>query len=433
MPRCRAVFLPHTAAIALAEVRKRRRFGNTWSSARAQPLRTGGADPPRRHARRSRARCATARARQAARHRPGRSPTRTPRRPRSPRRGRGLAGALTRLRSPGCAHPAAAAGWRRMPEPTLPAPRTARPHGGAAAALGHPRARRHRPLLREGAAATAPARRSWRSRRAAPSGRRPSPTSSGSSTAYGSYEDLVADPRSTSSTSPRRTPSTAPTRCWPSRPASRCSSRRPSPATPPRHATCSRPPRAAGVFAMEAMWTRFLPHIDVVRQVPRAGPARRGAHGARPTTGRRSTPTGPQRLADPALAGGCPARPRGLPAVVRLDGARRRSPRSPRSGSLTDGGGRRAGSAITVTTDGDALGLVGSIMVTKTPTTAAVAGTPARLEIDGDFYSPQRVRLLARDGEVLDMLRARGRASTACTTRPPRSRAACTPGCSSRR
>ena len=70
-------------------------------------------------------------------------------------------------------------------------------------------------------------------------------------------------------------------------------------------------------------------------------------------------------------------------------------------GHLTDEG-VDAQLGVTVTGEAGPLGLVGSSMVTKTPTTAVVAGTTARLEIEGDFYSPQPVRLLTPSGRELD-------------------------------
>ena len=49
------------------------------------------------------------------------------------------------------------------------------------------------------------------------------------------------------------------------------------------------------------------------------------------------------------------------------------------------------------------MGVLGTTMLTKTPTTAAVCGTEARLEIDGDFYAPEAVvRLVGNDGTELD-------------------------------
>ena len=49
------------------------------------------------------------------------------------------------------------------------------------------------------------------------------------------------------------------------------------------------------------------------------------------------------------------------------------------------------------------MGVLGTTMLTKTPTVATVCGTQARLEIDGDFYGPRAVvRLVANDGTELD-------------------------------
>lgn len=61
--------------------------------------------------------------------------------------------------------------------------------------------------------------------------------------------------------------------------------------------------RAAGVLAMEAMWTRYLPHVDVIRQLLENGDlgAPRWVTGS--FAGRTVVPD-THRLMDPALAGG---------------------------------------------------------------------------------------------------------------------------------
>jgi hypothetical protein len=49
------------------------------------------------------------------------------------------------------------------------------------------------------------------------------------------------------------------------------------------------------------------------------------------------------------------------------------------------------------------MGVLGTTMLTRTPTVAAVCGTHARLEIDGPFYGPRAVvRLVANDDTELD-------------------------------
>jgi hypothetical protein len=42
--------------------------------------------------------------------------------------------------------------------------------------------------------------------------------------------------------------------------------------------------------------------------------------------------------------------------------------------------------------------LVNTTLFAKTPTTATIVGTEARIEIDGDFYAPSRVSLISRHG-----------------------------------
>jgi hypothetical protein len=49
------------------------------------------------------------------------------------------------------------------------------------------------------------------------------------------------------------------------------------------------------------------------------------------------------------------------------------------------------------------MGVLGTTMVTSTPTVAVVCGTQARLEIDGPFYGSRAVlRLVSPDGTELD-------------------------------
>ena len=61
--------------------------------------------------------------------------------------------------------------------------------------------------------------------------------------------------------------------------------------------------RAAGVFAMEAMWTRYLPHIDVLRQVLEDGLIGRPRWVTGSFATRAEVPDD-HRLLNPALAGG---------------------------------------------------------------------------------------------------------------------------------
>jgi len=160
--------------------------------------------------------------------------------------------------------------------------------------------------------------------------------------------------------------------------------------------------RGAGVFAMEAMWTRFLPHIDVVRQVLETG-LLGNVHTVLADHGQPLHPGGPRRLSDPELAGGAlldlGVYPLSFASFVLGDLTTVSA-----TGGLTDRG-VDAQESITVANDAGALGVLMTTMLAKTPTTAAICGTRARLELEGEFYQPTTVRLVATDGTVLDTFR----------------------------
>jgi predicted dehydrogenase len=154
--------------------------------------------------------------------------------------------------------------------------------------------------------------------------------------------------------------------------------------------------RAAGVTVMEAMWTRFLPRTDIVRRLLEDGAlgeieAIQADHG-QPLT---HVP----RLGDPALAGGAlldlgvyPVSYAvfclGAPTVITA------------SGSLTGTGVDRQ-SSIVLSGFPDhphAQAVLFTTQAAKTPTTASISGSTARVELDTEFYAPGTVRLVAPDG-----------------------------------
>lgn len=157
--------------------------------------------------------------------------------------------------------------------------------------------------------------------------------------------------------------------------------------------------RAAGVFCLEAMWSRFLPHYDVVRQAVATG-----LLGDISTVladhGQRLWPHGPRRLADPALAGGslldlgiyplslASMVPGGITAVRAV-------------GTLT-AEGVDARLALSVLGRSGAVGALACDMSALTPTRAMICGTAARLEIDTPFYAPTTIRLVGADEYILD-------------------------------
>jgi predicted dehydrogenase len=153
-----------------------------------------------------------------------------------------------------------------------------------------------------------------------------------------------------------------------------------------------------GLLAAEAMWSRYLPHYDVVRQAVTAGllgdvVALFADHG------QRLWPNGPARLSQPELAGGA-LLDLGVYPVSFADHVLGPATSVTAAAALTE-------LTVDSTTSivlrvGGAQAILFASMAAVTPCTAVVAGTEARLEIATRFYGPSTVRLVGRDGTVLD-------------------------------
>jgi predicted dehydrogenase len=154
--------------------------------------------------------------------------------------------------------------------------------------------------------------------------------------------------------------------------------------------------RAEGLFLMEAMWTRFLPHIAEIRRL-----LAEGALGKIVTVtadhGQWFAKDPDFRLFAPELGGGAlldlgvypvsfasmvlgkPDRIVSLidPAFTGVDGQT----------SMLFGYASGAQAVLTCTSSA------------KSPTRGAIVGTDARIEIDGDFYAPTSFTLITRTGE----------------------------------
>lgn len=159
---------------------------------------------------------------------------------------------------------------------------------------------------------------------------------------------------------------------------------------------------AAGVAVMEAMWTRFLPSMDVVRQLLTAG-----ALGEVETVfadhGHWFADDPKFRRFDPDQAGGamldlgvypvsfshfvC-----GSPSLIQAAGTR----------AFTGVDRQISGLLTGYEQHPNAQALVNTTLAAKTPTVALVSGSEARLEIPGAFYAPQRIRLITRDGTAVE-------------------------------
>jgi predicted dehydrogenase len=118
--------------------------------------------------------------------------------------------------------------------------------------------------------------------------------------------------------------------------------------------------RETGLFAMEAMWTRFLPHIAVVRDW-----LQRQVLGEIVTVASMvlGSPNRITAVSDPAFTG--------------VD----------------------AQTSMVFGYESGVHALLTCTLRAKSPTRASIVGTEARIEIDGDFYAPAAVTLIPRDGE----------------------------------
>lgn len=157
---------------------------------------------------------------------------------------------------------------------------------------------------------------------------------------------------------------------------------------------------ARNLFAQEAMWTRFLPGMDVVRQCLEDGLLGE-VQAVFADHGQPLYPEGPRRLWDPALAGGAlldlGIYPMSFAHFVLGGFAEVRA-----LGGLTPEGVDEW-EAVTVRGTDGGHGLLHATMAARTPTVASINGTAGRLELgDPDdflcrWYAPSRIRYIGRD------------------------------------
>jgi predicted dehydrogenase len=157
--------------------------------------------------------------------------------------------------------------------------------------------------------------------------------------------------------------------------------------------------RERGLFLMEAMWTRCLPHIRRVNELLAAGALGEiitvsADHG-------QWFPDDPSfRLFAPELGGGAlldlGIYPVSFASMV-LGAPERLTVISGPAMTGVDGQ-----TSILFAYGGRAQALVTCTSLARTPTVAAIAGTEARIEIDGDFYAPSAFSLIRRDGTLLE-------------------------------
>jgi predicted dehydrogenase len=154
--------------------------------------------------------------------------------------------------------------------------------------------------------------------------------------------------------------------------------------------------RAAGLFAGEAMWTKFLPKFDVIRQLIDDGVLGR-IHTVLADHGEHFTPE--HRIYDPALAGGplldlgtypisLAHFALGAPESVQASGQQATPDLNGQiSAILTHPGGGQASLHATILSD--------------TPCAAVIAGDEATMTIPGVFYAPGPFTVSFHDGASL--------------------------------
>jgi predicted dehydrogenase len=154
--------------------------------------------------------------------------------------------------------------------------------------------------------------------------------------------------------------------------------------------------RKHGLFAMEAMWTRFLPDMAVIRDW-----LARGVLGDLVTLtadhGQWFAEDAGFRLFAPELGGGAlldlGVYPVSFASMVLGPPSRIVSMSDP---AFT---GVDAQTSMLFGYDSGAHALLTCTLRAKSPTRAAIVGTSARIEVEGDFYAPAAVTLIPRNGD----------------------------------
>jgi predicted dehydrogenase len=158
--------------------------------------------------------------------------------------------------------------------------------------------------------------------------------------------------------------------------------------------------REANVFAMEAMWTRYLPQFEVIRQLIADGVLGQvesliADHG-------QAIPRDPDnRLYRPELGGGA-LLDLGIYPVAFSSELFGRPSRITATGGMTQTG-VDAYAIIALEHPGHRHATISTELLTRTPITAAIGGSEARIEIASPFFTPTSITLATNSmfGETL--------------------------------
>lgn len=157
--------------------------------------------------------------------------------------------------------------------------------------------------------------------------------------------------------------------------------------------------REMHVTLMEAMWTRFLPHIKQVRKILSEGTVGE-VISVEADHGQRLAPLQIPRLMLPEFAGGA-LLDLGIYPVSFAHMVLGAPSKISASAAFTPEGVDSQTSAIFDYPSG-AQAIVTANMITKTPCRAVISGTLGRIEIDRTFYNPAPMRIVLNDDSVTE-------------------------------
>lgn len=154
-----------------------------------------------------------------------------------------------------------------------------------------------------------------------------------------------------------------------------------------------------GVALMEAMWARFLPHYAKVREIVDSG-VLGPILSIHADHGQRLADQGIARLIEPALAGGA-LLDLGIYPVSFAHMILGTPAQITSTAVMTDKGVDAQTSMIFTYEDG-AQAVLTTTMIEQTPCRAVVAGLNGWLEIDRTFYNPAAMRVVLNDGTTTE-------------------------------
>jgi predicted dehydrogenase len=157
--------------------------------------------------------------------------------------------------------------------------------------------------------------------------------------------------------------------------------------------------RARGVLCVEAMWTRFLPHMARIREIVAAGTLGRIAY-LTAEHGQWFAEDPAFRLFAPSLGGGAL-----LDLGIYPVSFAHMVLGAPKTVTAVSGPaftGVDATTSMIFTYDAGAHAVLTTSLAAASDNPAAIYGTEARLEVDGWFYVPTSFRVVARDGTELE-------------------------------